>query len=47
MVIAMTIIIIIVIRNNSSNININVIITNIVINPIGIPEEPLGIQEAP
>ena len=40
---------IIVIRNSSSNIisnNIS-IITIIVINPIGIPEEPLGILEAP
>ena len=44
MVINMTIIIIIiiVIRNNN-----NAIIIIIVINPIGIPEEPLGILEAP
>ena len=43
-VITMTIIIIIVIRNSSSN---NIIMIIIDINPIGNPEEPLGIREAP
>ena len=48
MVITMTIIIIIVIRNSSSNISSNnIIIIIIAINTIGIPEEPLGILEAP
>ena len=46
MVITMTIIIII-IRYNSSEINNNNIIIIIVINPLGIPDEPLGILEAP
>ena len=48
MVRTMTIFIIIVIRNSSSNMSSNnIIIIIIVINPIGIPEEPLRILEAP
>ena len=46
MVITMTIIIIIVIRNSSNISNNKIIMISIVINPIGIPEEPLGILEA-
>ena len=47
MVITMTIISIIVIRNSSGNSSNNIIIAIIVINTIGIPEEPLGILEGP
>ena len=41
----MTSIIIIVIENSSSNNNLIIII--VIINPIGIPEEALGVIEAP
>ena len=53
MVITMPNIIIIDIESSSSNISRNssndndIIIIIVVINPIGIPEEPLGILEAP
>ena len=51
MVTTMTVIIVIVVRNNNSNINRKnnniIIIITLVINPIGIPTEPLGILAAP